>query len=88
LSEETDKVDGAGTIRKVQFERDVKPILPQDPDLETPAGVPQSHEDYVDLMCELVALAFQTDSTRIASLVLGIEGVDQFGDSTRKLDDV
>lgn len=47
---------------------------PEDPAMETPAGVPQSHEQYVQLMFELMALAFQTDSTRVASLMLGHDG--------------
>jgi hypothetical protein len=47
---------------------------PKDPGIATPIGVPTSHEDYVDVMGELVALAFQTDSTRIASLMLGHDG--------------
>ena len=47
---------------------------PEDPSMATPAGVPQSHEEYVNLMFELLALAFQTDSTRVASLMLGHDG--------------
>jgi hypothetical protein len=47
---------------------------PQDPGTEAPAGVPQSHEEYVNVMFELMALAFQTDSTRVISLMLGHDG--------------
>lgn len=47
---------------------------PPNPALETPIGIPQSHEEYVSLMYELTALAFQTDSTRIVSLMLGHDG--------------
>ena len=47
---------------------------PLDPTIETPVGIPQSHEEHVNLMCELTALAFQTDSTRIVSLLLGHDG--------------
>lgn len=47
---------------------------PQDPGVETPAGVPQTHEEYVEIMLELMALAFQTDSTRVVSLMLGHDG--------------
>lgn len=47
---------------------------PDDPGIETPAGVPQSHEAYVNVMFELMALAFETDSTRVASLMLGHDG--------------
>ncbi len=47
---------------------------PRDPGIETPLGVPQGHEDYVNVMFELMALAFQTDSTRVISLMLGHDG--------------
>lgn len=47
---------------------------PSDPGIDTPLGVPQGHEDYVNVMFELMALAFQTDSTRIISLMLGHDG--------------
>lgn len=57
-----------------QIERAEKLGDPVDPGVETPAGVPQSHEEYVNVMFELMALAFQTDSTRIISLMLGHDG--------------
>ncbi len=47
---------------------------PADPGIETPVGIPQSHEAYVEIMYELTALAFQTDSTRVVSLMLGHDG--------------
>ncbi len=47
---------------------------PRDPGIETPVGIPQSHEEYVNLMCDLLVMAFQTDSTRIATLMLGHDG--------------
>jgi hypothetical protein len=47
---------------------------PQEPLMETPLGIPQSHEEHVELMYELAALAFQTDSTRVVSLLLGHDG--------------
>src|SRR5206468_1136037 len=41
------------------------------PPMERPAdGLPQDLRVHARLMCDLVALAFQTDKTRIASLVL------------------
>ena len=57
-----------------QIERAERLGDPDDPGIETPAGVPQAHEEYVELMFELMALAFQTDSTRVASLMLGHDG--------------
>lgn len=47
---------------------------PKDPAIESPTGIPQSHEEYVNLMCDLMVLAFQSDSTRIVSLMLGHDG--------------
>ena len=47
---------------------------PKDPKMETPVGIPRSHVEYVNLMYELTAIAFQTDSTRVASLMLGHDG--------------
>lgn len=45
-----------------------------DPDVATPSGIPQSHAEYVELMYDMLALAFQTDSTRVATFVLGHDG--------------
>jgi hypothetical protein len=47
---------------------------PRDPQMETPVGIPQSHEEYVSLMFDLLALAFHSDSTRVGSLMLGHDG--------------
>jgi hypothetical protein len=41
---------------------------------EVPEGVPESYEEHTRLMLDMVALAFQTDSTRIATLMLANEG--------------
>ena len=45
-----------------------------DPAVETPAGVPTDQNEYVEIMYELMALAFQTDSTRIATFCLAHDG--------------
>lgn len=45
-----------------------------DPDQATPAGIPQNHAEYVDLMYDMMLLAFKTDSTRVATFVLGHDG--------------
>lgn len=46
----------------------------QDPAVETPSGVPTDQAEYVGLMFDLMFLAFQTDSTRIASFCLAHDG--------------
>jgi hypothetical protein len=44
------------------------------PDIDAPDGVPASYEEHVALMFDMLHLAFQTDSTRIATLLLAREG--------------
>jgi hypothetical protein len=45
-----------------------------DPAMATPAGVPSSHAEYVEIMFDLITLAFQTDSTRVATFCLAHDG--------------
>lgn len=45
-----------------------------DPAIETPAGIPGSFGEYVQIMFDMLVLAFQTDSTRIATFLLAYEG--------------
>jgi hypothetical protein len=44
------------------------------PDVARPAGVPASFPEHLRLLCDLVVLAFQTDTTRICTFVLTNEG--------------
>lgn len=46
----------------------------KDPGVDTPPGIPSDYGDYIALMFDLMALAFQTDSTRIATLCLAHDG--------------
>jgi Protein of unknown function (DUF1552) len=46
----------------------------KDPGIETPPGVPSEHAEYVGLMYDLLVMAFQTDSTRVASFCLAHDG--------------
>lgn len=45
-----------------------------DPAIEAPSGIPPRFEEYVQLMYDMLHLAFQTDSTRIATFLLANEG--------------
>jgi hypothetical protein len=45
-----------------------------DPQIATPAGIPASFEEHVQMMFDMMILAFQTDSTRIATFLLANEG--------------
>jgi hypothetical protein len=49
-------------------------IVEISPDFERPAGVPFAYEEYAKLMLDLAALALQTDSTRVVTMVMGREG--------------
>ncbi len=45
-----------------------------DPKADTPAGIPPVYGDHMDLMYDLLAMAFETDSTRISTLLLAGDG--------------
>ena len=49
------------------------PDIPR-PDLQVPADVPDDHGAHIDLMFDLLTLAFQTDSTRVATLMMAHDG--------------
>jgi hypothetical protein len=44
------------------------------PEMEKPSGVPVAFSDYAKLMYDLQLLAFQTDTTRVSTLMIGREG--------------
>ncbi len=44
------------------------------PDYDRPTGIPKSYEDHLRLQFDLLALAFQTDSTRISSFIMAHDG--------------
>ena len=45
-----------------------------DPEVDTPAGIPGDFGQHMEMMYDLMVLAFQTDSTRIATLLLSYDG--------------
>ena len=51
-------------------------VLPE-PGMESPGGVPANFGEHMDLMYDLLAVAFQTDSTRIATLLLAGDGANR-----------
>jgi hypothetical protein len=57
-----------------RIERAEKLGDPRDPAEPTSAGVPPSHKEHLHLMFETLLLAFQTDSTRVATLMLSHDG--------------
>ena len=44
------------------------------PDVKVPEGVPDSYEEHIRTMFDLLTLAFQTDTTRIATFMLAHDG--------------
>jgi len=44
------------------------------PSIDKPAGIPLKYSEYVSLMFDLQAIAFQADLTRISTMMLGREG--------------
>lgn len=45
-----------------------------DPAVPTPDGIPANFKDHIQLMFDMMLLAFQTDSTRVATFLLANEG--------------
>ena len=59
--------------RRVQMAMDESEAEPL-PEREAPAGIPRKLSEHIDLMYDMMLLAFQTDSTRIATCMLGTGG--------------
>jgi Protein of unknown function (DUF1552) len=54
-----------------QAEKDDRRVVPP---IEKPAGIPETFAAYMKLMYDLLAIAFQTDFTRVATMMVGREG--------------
>jgi hypothetical protein len=46
----------------------------KEPGVEAPSGIPADHAQHIRLMYDMMVLAFQTDSTRVATLLLAHDG--------------
>ncbi len=70
-----DKLDQYLTgVREIETNLEKAERFPaHDPGIETPPGVPQDRAQYLQLMFEMLTLAFQADATRVATLLLGHE---------------
>ena len=55
------------------IERDWTPQSIPDPIRPTVAGIPEVHTDHMRMLMDILVLALQTDSTRVATFVLGHE---------------
>lgn len=49
-------------------------VLPDEIDYPIPAGIPREYAEHLKLLCDMIVLAFQTDSTRIASFMFANAG--------------
>jgi hypothetical protein len=75
--QDQDKLDQyLSSVREIEtrIERAEQFGAVQDVGVETPAGVPSDYTQYVQLMYDMLFLAFQTDSTRVASFLVTHEG--------------
>ena len=45
-----------------------------EPAIDTPVGIPVDYAEYIQLMFDVLVIAFQTDSTRVATLMLAHDG--------------
>jgi hypothetical protein len=65
-----------GSVREIEkrIEHTERFDSTPDPAVETPAGIPASFDEYIQIMFDMMVLAFQTDSTRIATFLLANEG--------------
>ena len=76
-SRDKDKLDQYLTgVREIEtrIERAERFGSVKDPAIDTPAGIPSDHGEYVQLMYDMMVLAFQSDSTRIITMLLAHDG--------------
>jgi hypothetical protein len=85
-SEDAQKLDQyLGGVREIEtrIEKTERFGEVRDPEVQTPEGVPLDYAEYIQLMFDILILAFQTDSTRVATLMLAQDGsnrsFDQIG---------
>jgi len=64
------------SIREIEqrIEKAEKDLTGLVPTIDKPSGVPVEYKDYVNLMFDLQLIAFQTDMTRVVTMMMGREG--------------
>jgi hypothetical protein len=64
------------SVREIeqQVQRAEKDNMVVDPGMEKPYGVPPEFPDYFRLMTDIMIAGFRTDSTRVATIMIGREG--------------
>lgn len=64
-----------GSIRELELRlENAQQMAERMPETNRPDGIPHEYEEHIRLMFDLLALAFQTDSTRIATFSLAHDG--------------
>src|SRR5881394_1503214 len=65
-----------GSVREIEkrIEHAERFDATPDPAVVTPTGIPAAFDEYIQIMYDMMVLAFQTDSTRIATFLLANEG--------------
>ena len=62
------------SVRELELRMDAVDHDPRIPTVEKPAGIPFQFSDYVKLMYDLQVLAFQSDLSRVSTMMVGREG--------------
>lgn len=66
------------SVREVEQRIENSEHLPiSNPTVDAPAGIPHDFKEHIALMYDMLLLAFQSDSTRIATLLLSVEENDR-----------
>ncbi len=60
-------------VRQLERRLQQSSVVPEI-DAEAPTGIPDDYEEHLQLLSDVMVLAFQTDSTRISTFVLANEG--------------
>ena len=64
-----------GSIREIEQRiENSERLKVKNPSIDAPAGIPESYADHIELMFDMLLLAFQTDSTRVATMLIAHEG--------------
>jgi hypothetical protein len=66
-------LEGVRAIEK-QIQGAEKMAATPPPAIDLPSGQPAEHGDHIKILCEILAAAFQTDSTRVATFMLANSG--------------
>ena len=77
IARDKDKLDEyLSSVREIEkrIEQAEKAKATPNPAVDTPEGIPANFDEYIQVMFDMMILAFQTDTTRIATFLLANEG--------------